>query len=261
MINGKIAVPERLCSFFAAHKRVALAFSGGCDSAYLLHAAVCCGAEVGVYYVQSCFQPAFEQADARRLAAQLGVELRVLEADVLADENVRSNPADRCYHCKQRLFSAILAAARADGYDVILDGTNASDDASDRPGMRALREMQVLSPLRICGITKAEVRALSREAGMFTWNKPAYACLATRIPCGTAIDPAALQNVEKSENALMDMGFSNFRARITPGGVRLEIAEAQMPLLVEKREEILAALEADFYEITLNLRLRKGLEG
>ena len=120
--------------------------------------------------------------------------------------------------------------------------------------------MRVRSPLRECGISKAEVRALSREAGLFTWNKPAYACLATRIPTGTPIEAAALKRVERAEAALSALGFSDFRVRLTPGGCRLEMTRAQMPRLLELRTEALSALEVDFTEVTLDLRPRGGLE-
>ena len=189
------AVPQVLRAFFDAHPRLALAFSGGTDSAYLLYAARACGCDVGAFYVQSAFQPAFERRDALRLAEQVGATVNVVTLDVLASEAVRANPADRCYHCKRAIFAALIDAARAMGYDAIMDGTNASDDAGDRPGMRALEEMNVLSPLRLCGITKARLREYSRQAGLFTWNKPAYACLATRVPTGTPITEAALRRV------------------------------------------------------------------
>ena len=254
------AVPEKLQAWFAAHPRFALAFSGGCDSAYLFYAATVCGADFAACYVKSAFQPEFELEDARRLAKELGREIDIIELDVLADEKVRTNPKDRCYFCKQRIFSAICDRARALGHELVIDGTNASDDAGDRPGMRALRELRVESPLRSCGISKAEVRALSKEAGLFTWNKPAYACLATRVPTGTPIDAAALERVERGEAALAALGFSDFRVRLTPGGCRLELTEAQMSLLMEKRAAVVSALEADFREVTLNLKPRGGLE-
>lgn len=254
------AVPEALERWFAAHPRFALAFSGGCDSAYLFYAARACGADFAAYYVQSAFQPAFELEDARRLARELGGEMRVLKLDVLADARVRDNPPERCYHCKRRIFGTICDRAAAQGYDLVIDGTNASDDAADRPGMRALREMEVASPLRICGITKAEVRALSREAALFTWNKPAYACLATRVPPGTPIDAALLGRIERAEAKLAELGFSNFRARIADRGVRLELTEGDMALLMRNRDRVRAALEADFQEIALDLRPRAGLE-
>ena len=252
-------VPEKLQAWFAAHPRFVLAFSGGCDSAYLFYAAVECGTDFAVCYVKSAFQPEFELADAQRLARDLGREIDIIELDVLEDARVRANPKDRCYFCKQRIFSAICARARALGYDLVIDGTNASDDAGDRPGMRALRELQVESPLRSCGISKAEVRALSRKAGLFTWNKPAYACLATRIPSGMSIDGETLEKIERSEAALTRLGFSDFRTRIAGSGVRLELTEKDMAHLMERRAEVCAALEKDFDGIALDLHPRAGM--
>lgn len=134
--------------FFAAHPKAALGFSGGVDSAFLLWAAVQAGAEVRPFFVKTPFQPAFELADARRLCRELGVELAVIELDVLAEPKVAENPENRCYYCKRALFSALRDRARAEGYPLLIDGTNASDEVSDRPGMAALRELQVRSP---CG--------------------------------------------------------------------------------------------------------------
>ena len=135
-----------LNEFFAAHPKCALGFSGGVDSAYLLYAGVRAGADLRPYYIKTAFQPRFEREDALRLAGELGVEVTVLELDALADPRVAANPAERCYYCKQNLFRALKARAAADGYTVLLDGTNASDEAGDRPGMRALRELEVRSP-------------------------------------------------------------------------------------------------------------------
>lgn len=191
-----------LQEFFTENPRVAIAFSGGVDSSYLLYAALHHGARARAYYVNSAFQPAFELEDARRLAGELNADMKVLPVDVLASEAVTANPPDRCYHCKQMIFRTILAAAEADGFTVLLDGTNASDDAGDRPGMRALRELAVRSPLRECGLTKSDVRRLSREAGLFTWDKPAYACLATRVPAGQPITARDLAVTEAAESYL-----------------------------------------------------------
>ena len=162
-----------LNEFFAEHPKAALAFSGGTDSAFLLYAGKRAGADIRPYFVRSQFQPEFEYQDALRLCRELGAELTVLELDALADPQVTANPANRCYFCKVGLFGTLARRALADGYTVLLDGTNASDDAGDRPGMKALQELQVLSPLRLCGLTKAEIRRQSREAGLFTWDKPA----------------------------------------------------------------------------------------
>ncbi len=245
-----------LKDFFAEQPKVALAFSGGVDSAYLLYAAIQSGAEVRAYYVKSAFQPQFELDDALRLAEELRADLRVLTADALADPRVAANPADRCYYCKTGIFSAILRTAHEDGFSVLMDGTNASDDASDRPGTRTLKELSVRSPLRECGLTKAEIRRLSREAGLFTWDKPAYACLATRIPTGEAITPEKLQKTEAAEDALRAMGFSDFRVRMFHGGARIQVTEAQLPLLLEKRPAILNALKKAYETVLLDLEVR-----
>lgn len=249
---------NQLSQFFAENPRVALAFSGGVDSAYLLYAAIHAGAQVRAYYVKSAFQPQFELDDAHRLAKELGADMRILELDVLSNPTIAANSADRCYHCKTMIFSSIIRAAREDGFTVLMDGTNASDDAGDRPGMRALRELKVRSPLRECGLTKAEIRALSKEAGLFTWNKPAYACLATRIPASEAITSGALERTELSENFLHALGFSDFRVRLFHGGARLQIPENQFPLLIQKRQTILDELKKHYGSVLLDLEVRNG---
>lgn len=246
-----------LTEFFKENRRAALAFSGGVDSAYLLSAALECGADVRAYYVKSAFQPQFELDDARRLAQALSADMRVLALDVLADEAVAANPADRCYHCKRRIFSAIAAAAADDGYTLLLDGTNASDDAGDRPGMRALRELSVRSPLRECELTKPEIRRLSREAGLFTWDKPAYACLATRVPSGERLTPEKLENTERAEDFLFSLGFTDFRVRLSNGAARLQFPENQLPRLLERRAEILGELKKTYSAVMLDLEVRK----
>lgn len=245
-----------LKEFFEQHRSVALAFSGGVDSAYLLYAAVTAGCDVGAYYVHAEFQPAFERADAHALAARLGVDLREIKLSVLSDEAVVRNDENRCYYCKKRIFTAIAQAAKRDGYVLLLDGTNASDDADDRPGMRALAELSVRSPLRECGLTKAEIRRLSREADLPTWDKPAYACLATRIETGTAITRADLERTEQAENAMMSMGFTDFRVRTVGGAAKIQVTEAQLPRLIERRQEILSTLKPLYGGVTLDMEVR-----
>lgn len=245
-----------LNSFFSENPRLALAFSGGVDSAYLLYAATATLADVTAYYVHSAFQPAFELRDAQRLAAELGAKMRVLELDVLCDETITANPLERCYHCKKRIFTAIVQAAQEDGYELLIDGTNASDDAADRPGIRALRELEVRSPLRECGITKAQVRQLSREANLFTWDKPAYACLATRIPTGEPITAEKLRKTEQAEEFLKSLGFVDFRVRLMGESAKLQVRGEQLGLLVDKRSEILAGLKPLYSNILLDLEVR-----
>lgn len=245
-----------LQEFFSQHPRVALAFSGGVDSAYLLYAAIQCGAQVRPYYVKTAFQPQFEYEDALRLADQLGVSMKTICLNPLDDPLVAANPGNRCYYCKRHIFTAITQAAQEEGLPLLLDGTNASDQADDRPGMQALRELEVLSPLRLCGLTKAEIRRRSREAGLFTWDKPAYACLATRIPTGTAITLEDLRRTEQCEAFLMELGFSGFRIRLMDGCARLEMPEAQFPMLLAHREAVLERLKKDYSRVLLDLEAR-----
>lgn len=258
MFDPSIPVPEALQNFFYTHNRLALAFSGGTDSSYLMYAAKACGVALHAYCVKSQFQPAFEHCDAMRLAQSLDVPITVLALDVLQNAQVTANPADRCYHCKQAVFSQILTAAKADGYTALIDGTNASDDAGDRPGMRALAELRVLSPLRLCGVTKAQVRAYSKQAGLFTWNKPAYACLATRIPTDTPIDAEKLAKVERAENVLFGLGFTDFRVRLRGGGAKIQLPLGQFAALCEQRAAVVDALRPDFADILLDLQPRQG---
>ena len=242
--------------FFKEVPRAALAFSGGTDSALLLWAAKTYGCGLRAYYVNTAFQPAFELADAKRLAEELDMPLTVVEADVLAVPEAAANGPRRCYYCKRALFTTLRQRAAEDGYTVLLDGTNASDDAGDRPGMQALRELEVHSPLRECGITKDEVRRMSKEAGLFTWNKPAYACLATRVPTGTAITREALEKVERGEEALFQLGFTDFRVRLLGDAARIQVPADQMEKAVQLHDTITKELEADFSAVLLDLKGR-----
>lgn len=248
-----------LQEFFGAHPKAALAFSGGVDSSYLLYAARQLGADVKAYYVKTAFQPEFEYQDALRLASQLGADIQVLTLDVLACPDVTVNPKNRCYFCKQHIFGNILRQAKADGYDTVLDGTNASDQVSDRPGMKALQEMKVLSPLRLTGLTKAEIRSLSHEAGLFTWDKPSYACLATRIPAGTEITGADLARTEWAEDHLMSLGFRDLRVRQLSGDIALvQLPEAQMDTFLALRGEITRTLKTRYAGVILDMEARNG---
>lgn len=247
-----------LSEFFARNPKTALAFSGGVDSSFLLYAGMRYGKEIKAYYVRTAFQPEFEYQDALRLAASLGAQLEVITPDVLSQPQVTANPANRCYYCKQVIFSSILEHARNDGFSVLLDGTNASDAEGDRPGMRALRELSVRSPLRECGLTKARIRELSREAGLFTWDKPAYACLATRIPTGMEITKENLARTEWAETRLTTLGFRDFRVRTTrEEQAKLQLREEDFPRLLQNREAIAGELKQRYRGVLLDLEARK----
>lgn len=252
------AVPQQLKDILNEITRAGLAFSGGVDSSYLLYAAAACGMELQAYYVNSQFQPQFELDDAVRLAETVGGKLTIIEADILSSQAVRENPSDRCYHCKRVIFETIFNHAAADGYSILMDGSNASDDAGDRPGMKALRELKVRSPLREAGLTKSHIRDYSREAGLFTWNKPAYACLATRIPTGRALDAETLEKVEKAEDQLAKMGFTDFRARVMGNAVKLQLPEEQIPLAAGMHAALVQELSPWFKDVLLDLKPRRS---
>ena len=242
--------------FFKENRSAALGFSGGVDSSYLLYAGLRYGAKIKAYFVKTAFQPDFELRDAYRLAEQIGTEITVLERDILDNAQVVSNPPDRCYFCKAAIFGILKKQAASDGISLVIDGTNASDDTADRPGMKALSELSVRSPLRECGLTKDEVRRLSREAGLFTWDKPSYACLATRVPSGRAITRELLRRVEKAEDALFALGFSDFRVRVLDEAAKLQFPQGQINRAVDNRAEIVKAIKPYFPAVLLDLEGR-----
>ena len=249
-----------LSEFAHQYPKAILGFSGGVDSSYLLYAGRKAGADWRPVYIRTVFQPAFELEDARRICEMLGVELTVLDVDILSYPKVRSNPGNRCYYCKQVLFGRIAEWANSREIMLVLDGNNASDPPEDRPGMMAAKEIGVRSPLREAGLTKPEIRRLSREAGLFTWDKPAYACLATRIPNGTPLDRETLNRVELGEAALRKLGFSDLRIRILHDAARLQFPGAQMGAAVQKREQILNELKPIFPTVLLDLEARPDME-
>lgn len=211
---GQRSAVEPLEVFLSREPRFAVAFSGGCDSSLLLAAAKLAGNEVRAYLVKTAFQPAFELEDARRVVDALGVPLTVIEADVLAEDAICANPDNRCYRCKGFIFRAIREAARADGFTVLVDGTNATDDPARRPGFQALDEEGVVSPLRRAGMTKANVRAvlahLEESFGLMPGTlmsaKPSFPCLAVYVPAGERIDVASLAAAARQRGVAVAWG-------------------------------------------------------
>ena len=227
-----------LAQFFSEHKNVGIALSGGVDSIYLMYSAVSCGADVRAYFAKTEFQPESELRDAAEAAEMLGVPLRVIDFSVLKDKNIVKNGADRCYFCKRGMMEKISAAAHEDGCEVICDGTNASDDVSNRPGFRALGELSVISPLRICGLTKEEIRERAQEAGLSVWDKPSYSCLATRIKQEQSISEEKLARVRNAEKALFSLGFSNFRVRLNEREATLELSKKDTLCFLKNKKKI-----------------------
>ena len=203
---------------------LAVAFSGGVDSALLVRVAhdVLGDKTLAVTAASSTYPTAEEEA-ARELAAGLGVSHVVIHTEELDIEGFKENPPDRCYYCKRELFTRIRQVAEERGIANIADGSNADDLKDYRPGARAVRELGVLTPLRDAALTKADIRALSHELGLPTWDKPAYACLASRFPYGTEITPEKLERVRKAEDVLRELGFRQCRVRDHEGVARIEV--------------------------------------
>ena len=230
---------KNLLAGIAAHGSAAVAFSGGVDSCLLCYAAkAALGHKVLAITIDSPLLPRSEIACAAELARQIGIEHVLIKEEL--DAKVAANPKDRCYHCKKLQFGKILLAAKERGPAVVLDGSNTDDLSDYRPGMKALQELRIASPLREAGMAKADIRELSRRFGLPTWNKPAFACLASRIPYGEPITGESLARVEKAEEALAACGFRQLRVRSHGAIARIEVAPEERKLFFN--EETLDAV-------------------
>lgn len=235
-----------------------VAFSGGVDSSLILKLAVQAAAKTGhkVYgiMVHTMLHPMGEVEDARVTAEQIGAEFRVLEIDELQGADILDNPVDRCYHCKKYLFHNLIEEGKKLGVSAMMEGTNEDDLHVYRPGLRAIRELDIHSPLAEAGMTKAEVRKLAGELGISVSNKPSMPCLATRFPYGTRISYEAMQKVDEGEAFVRSLGFYNVRLRIHNDVVRIEVDVNEMPRLLEYCEQIVAKLKNLGYDyITVDL--------
>jgi uncharacterized protein len=239
--------------------RVVIGFSGGVDSTMLLRAAldVLPADDVLAVIGDSESYPSREFAEAKRLAESMGARFRVVQSEEMNDPRYTANPSNRCYFCKSDLFSRLCDIARAEGFAAVLDGNNADDRGDYRPGQQAARELGVRSPLMEVEMTKAEVREVSRAFGLPTWNKPAFACLSSRIPYGTPITKASLSAIEQAESFLRDLGFEQVRVRHHDTLARIEVAPDLVARLMDPalRAQVTAKLkELGYQYVTLDLQ-------
>lgn len=246
---------EQLCAIMHECCSVLVAYSGGVDSALVMAVAhrelgdkaLAC---IGV----SPSYPTREMRDAVKLAEQLGVPYRLVDTEEYLDANYAANPTNRCYFCKSELHDRLKAIAASEGWQVVLDGNNASDLGDHRPGMKAARERGVRSPLIEAGLTKPEIRALANHLGLPVWDKPAMACLSSRVPHGTKITPELLRQIEQAEDVLVELGFRQFRVRHHNEIARIELPAEDFSQAIEQHAQIVTGVKAAGYRfVTLDL--------
>ncbi|HET9371228.1 MAG TPA: ATP-dependent sacrificial sulfur transferase LarE [Vicinamibacterales bacterium] len=241
-----------------ACRSLIVAYSGGVDSAYLAWAAHrVLGDRALSVTADSASYPERHRTRALKLAETFGFNHEIITTDELARPQYRANATDRCYHCKHELFTHLTAIARARGFTAVADGANADDRGDYRPGRRAAREFGVVSPLDEAGLTKSDIRELSRRAGLPTWDEPASACLSSRIPYFSEVTEAKLHTIEQAEEALRALGFRILRVRHHGDVARIELAREEMSRALDP--EIAAAIDramraAGFKFAALDLR-------
>jgi uncharacterized protein len=253
-INKK---PERLREIISPLDKVIVAFSGGVDSTLLLK--VCLDTlgrdNVLAFIGASPIHPERETTEAITIAQQLGAEYVVVQTKEMKNTHFITNPRERCYHCKSGLLDQVTEVAKAHGIIHIVEGSNVDDENDFRPGSRAVTEKGVLSPRRVAGLTKNEIRELSRSLNLPTHAKPSFACLASRVPYGTTITNEILKQIELSEELLKSLGLRQVRVRYHGEVSRIEAEEEDMAIIIQHRNKIREVLKTlGFTYITLDLK-------
>ncbi len=226
---------EKLKGILRDMEKVVVAYSGGVDSAFLLKvAADTLGTDkVMAILAISPTYPSREYNRALETASSIGINVEIIHTKEADDPRFVNNPVDRCYFCKHELFTRIAEYIAAGDFKNMVDGSNMDDLSDHRPGKKALREKDIRSPLQEAGLSKSEIRVLSQQLGLSTWNKDALACLSSRFPYGENIDLKKLQMVDAAENFLSDLGFKNIRARHEKNSIRIEVSPSQIRLFAD----------------------------
>lgn len=245
-----------LREYFSLHPRVAVGFSGGTDSALLLWAACRYAEDCIAIVADTPFVHREDLRSADEVCRILGIEPVKIRIDLTDDPAIMANGPDRCYLCKRRIFGEIVRTAGRMGYDLVADGTNASDVDADRPGVKALRELGVVSPLRECGLTKDDVRRMSRDAGLPTWDRPSNSCLATRMDTGIPLDMDVLERAHEAELELAAMGYRDHRVRTDGWAARVQLSASQFPETDEERERIVEAVSHHIQPVSIDDKTR-----
>ena len=235
---------EGLNEILEACESVCVGYSGGVDSVFLAKAALDVLGKDRVLAVtgRSASYPGIQHRMALECVERFGIPHLEVETDELSDPNYAANPTNRCYFCKTELWSRLGEVARSRGLRTVVDGSNADDASDHRPGARAAREHEVRSPLQEAGLGKAEIRALSREMGLPTWDQPASPCLASRLRYGLAVTPERLRQVERAESVLRELGLREFRVRHHGDVARIEIAPGELMEVRDRITEVVPAL-------------------
>lgn len=247
---------ENLKKYISSLGKVGIAFSGGVDSTFLLKVAHdVLGDNVVAFNVNSPLIAENEKMAAEGFCSAQNIRLQKIKVDILSFEKVKENSCERCYFCKKEIFSEIIKKADSLGIKNICDGTNADDTNDFRPGIKALRELNILSPLKYNNFSKNEIRLLSKELNLPTFNLPSAACLASRIPYGDELTLEKLKLVEKSENYLNELGFIKKRVRIHKNLARIEIDKNDFDKFLIQKEKIVEKLKSfGFVYVTLDLQ-------
>lgn len=234
---------------------VVIAFSGGVDSSFLVKVAYdLLGEKVVAVTATSSTYPKAELQEAERIAKLIGVRHIVIDSEETEIDNFKRNPTNRCYYCKKELFSKLKDIAKRENINYVLDGTNYDDLGDFRPGMQAVKELDIVSPLKEVKLTKKDIRDLSEEMNLDTWDKPAFACLASRFPYGTEITKEKLDRIDKAENVLRNLGLKQLRVRYHDKIAKIEVNKKDIRLLLKHSEEVIKELKKlGFTYITLDL--------